>query len=111
MGNDFFSSAIFYLSVLAISYKDQAFEHEKEWRLFVTYPKNKSSELKKFEVYKGVLKPYFYINYPTVNAKKLIKLTVAPGNPNSVEWINLYLKSIESTCQEIVSSAIPFRNV
>lgn len=110
-GNSFFFSAIYYLSILAVSFKDSSFAHEKEWRLFTTIGKKTNVPNKNFAVHNGILKPYHFISYPTANAQKLTKLIVAPGNPNSTEWLKIYLANIGSTCREIMTSEIPFRNV
>lgn len=111
VGNDFYFSALYYLLVLAVSFKDESFKHEKEWRLFITTPRLSKSKNKKFAVHKGTLKPFCFLTYPTSNAQKLKKLIVGKGNPNSTEWLKVYLASINSSCEKIVLSTVPFRNV
>lgn len=111
LGNDFFSSATYYLSILAVSLKHKAFAHEKEWRLFALLSRQGSPVQKTFAVSSGTLKPHHFIHYPTHNTAKITEFITASGNPNSSEWLEIYLNSIGAIQCKIIPSTIPFRDI
>jgi Protein of unknown function (DUF2971) len=100
-----------YIIVAALSFKNGAYSHESEWRLFTLVPRDNITHVRFDESKLPYMVPYVLMPYDALAKDLVRKIWLAPAHPNEVETAKTFFSQKSGKPIEVIKSRIPFRNV
>ena len=100
-----------YIIVATLAFKNGAFAHESEWRLFKLLPRDNITHVRFDENRLPYMVPHVLIPYNAL-AKDLLKVIwLAPAHPNEVDIAKTFFSQKSGKPIEVIKSRIPFRKI
>lgn len=108
---EFLDLAEHYIIVATLAFKNGAFAHENEWRLFTLVPRENITHVRFDENKLPYMLPYVLMPYYALAKDLLKEIRLGPAHPNEVDIAKTFFSQKSGKPIDVRKSQIPFRKM